>query len=269
QRRAVGGDAADALLRQVPDRVRSGRGPALAFAVERVGETRVPRREWSQVFVAPAAAEGHDVARLQFAVLVLVLRDDCGRDLRGGGPRLPGDRAEEVLHVDDPRPSARLFDRHLLGRHVAGAAPAVLLLVLGEPGTDFGVVARIIEALGGQGVGRRHEVRPRVAVHRVPVLPVRRHGVLQVGGARPAHARPPPGHRRGGGGGGGHGRAGRVWLRRARGAPPRRGPPGGGGAAPPPADAADHLGREEAVERPGRRQTAEAGRPFGPDHAVL
>src|SRR5437764_408524 len=84
---------------------------SLALAIERVGHARAALRERLEVLVAPAAAEDHDIARLQVAVLALVLREDRGRDLWRGGPRLPRRRANEVRHVDDPRPSARLLDR--------------------------------------------------------------------------------------------------------------------------------------------------------------
>ena len=115
--------------------------------------------------------EDDDIARVQLVVLGLVGLDRSLGDF-GGRRQLTLIRKGEVFQVDDPHRAAGLLDRHFLRGHVADAAPAVLLFVLGQPLAHTGRVVLGIEFLRRQRICRRHQVRAGVAVERMRLVHV-------------------------------------------------------------------------------------------------
>jgi len=72
--------------------------------------------------------------------------------------------AYERLDVDDARSPQVLGYRHFLPCDVARPHAGRTLFILGEPLPALGRIALIIESLGGQGMGRRDQMRAGVAV---------------------------------------------------------------------------------------------------------
>src|SRR6478672_4741149 len=70
----------------------------------------------------------------------------------------------------DPNPSGGLRNGDLLGRDLAGAPCAILLLIVCQPFLYLGRILALVEFRSGQRVARRNQMGSSMAVHDVRLL---------------------------------------------------------------------------------------------------